>query len=257
MEEKSTPEKDLEIPIEPEEQVALSVEQLSFGMDEQPAKVPLKAEKPGKQRPISPDKKKPKPAGRKTKTTRAAQATLIAKSAAAQKKAPYNKSSMPGVSKIKSTADQKPSTKRALPKTSKTALASKGKAPVSRPSRPKTSPKSSKEKPTIPVQKVAKTQKTKTTPVPAKKETKAPTRKAPSSSAKAIQPKTKQSAKPVVKPLTRTVPKKNGARKPRQSKMTIKSAETTAKVILPPSWKPPSKKISSTRHTTRSRKPKP
>ncbi len=263
--EKAMLEKELEVPAEPEEQVSPSVEQLSFGMDGQSAQASPKAAKPKKQKPVSPLKAKTKPVERKTKTALAAQATLITKSVGTQKKTPSAKSSPPRTSKVKPTSAGKSLSKRGRPKVIKTPQPSKGKAPANQSSRPKSSPKTPKRNALHPTQKAGSTRKTKTSPASARKAIKPASKTGGSSAEKVSKAKTKQSvkptskptAKPTTKPSARTVTKKTASRKSRQTKMIVKSLDTNTKVILPPSWKPPTKKNPSTRRNTRSQKPKP
>jgi DNA gyrase subunit A len=249
--EKFSLEKELEVPEEPEEQAAPPMEQLSFGMDGQPAVATPKAEKPKKTKTVSQLKTKIKPTGRKTKPTVTAQAPLITKSTTPEKKTPAAKSSRSGITKVKSPVGGTPPTKRGRPKVTTTPQASKDKAPAVQRGRPKSSPKTPKQKEMKPTQKAV--SRRKTSPASAGKNIKPPSKKVRSSSVKAAKPKAKQSAKPTAKPSAGTVTKKSTGRKPRQTKMAVKSLVTTANVILPPSWKPPAKGASTRRNTSSKR----
>jgi DNA gyrase subunit A len=75
-----------------------------------------------------------------------------------------------------------------------------------------------------------------------------------SGSVKAIKSRAKQT-KPAKEQAAGFTPKKSVSRKPRQKKVTIKSATAASVVILPPSWKPKRSKTSPTRRIVKSTKP--
>lgn len=77
------------------------------------------------------------------------------------------------------------------------------------------------------------------------------------SSTAASKAKTKSTAKSAVKPSTKAGSQNPASRKPPKKKMTIKSADINSRVILPPSWKPSTKKNPSIRSRSKSQKPKP
>ncbi len=321
--EKPILEKELEVLEEPEEEAAPPVEQLSFGMDGQPAEASPKAEDLKKVKTVTLPKAKKKPMSRKSKAALSGQATLISKSARATKKSPAIKSTASGTSKVKPAGDGKLPSKSSQPKGTSTSQQSKGNAPGAQPGSSKQSPKTPDKKELKPVQKPGSPPKTKTSPATAGKDVTPPTKKGRASSAKTVKPKANKAAKPAskpasksaakpskkpaakpsskaaakpaakgpAKPLTKTASKptakasinqlakaavkpskkatgkpvakpaakpasKTGTKKktgskPRQTKMTLKPLDIPGKVILPPSWKPPAKKIPSKRRSTR------
>lgn len=254
--EKVSLEKEIEVPEEPEERVTPPVEQLSFGMEAQPAKASPKTVKPKTANIVSPTKAKTKPARRKTKAGRTSKAPLITKSAEVQKKTPTAKSGRSGVTKGKSASQAKPPAKRGRPKVTTISAARKDKVPPALRKEHKPSLKTASQKDENAVKNAGKPRKTKTSPASAGKDIMPPAKNARLSSKKTVKPKAKPSAKLTAKPAQKTVTKNTTKRKPRQTKMSVKSLETSAKIILPPSWKPSSKRP-TTRRNARSKKPIP
>ena len=264
--EKATLEKEIEVPEEPEEMASPAVEQLSFGMDEVPLKTSPKADKPKKTKARAAKQLEAMSVGRKKKSASAGQAAIITKIAIAPKTAPSTKSNLVKTPKAKPVSDEKPAVSRRRLNQKSGTGESKDKPPVTSRGKVKSSSKILKEK-------VKKASPKVTQPASAKKLVKArPEKPAPAShppSDKSSKKKARQPAKPASKSVTEAKPKPaakpvTGAkvktspkRKPRQPKMTIKSADIGGRVILPPSWKPPAKKPSSTRRNTKPNKSKP
>ena len=98
---KDMPEKEIEVPEEPEESQAPDVEQLSFGMIEPAAPVITKAEKPKTRKAPSAAKPKTKPAARKTKAVKVEQASLITKPPTTPEKAPSAKPGRPKAASLR------------------------------------------------------------------------------------------------------------------------------------------------------------
>ena len=99
-----------------------------------------------------------------------------------------------------------------------------------------------------------------------KSASKATTKPASQAAAKpGVKDRSKPIAKPVAKPAEKAAAKpgaKTGAKKKtgnksRQTRMTFKPLDTSSTVILPPSWKPPTKKNPSIRRNIRPKTPKP
>jgi DNA gyrase subunit A len=264
--EKTTPEKEPEVPEELEEPQLLEVEQLSFGMIEPVVSKTTSSVKPKSDKPHAETSQKTKRLPRKTRTIKAAQAALITKAVSTRKESPTPKASRAKTSKAGSTRKAKTTAKpvqaslinKKDSRTAKTLAPKRG-----RPATPKV-------KPTQKAITNTKTTKVKSgvkTPSPAKKRpavksaktkairgstantTKKPTtRVAGQSSPRSIKTSVSQ-AKPKNVPSAKPETKKSATRKPRKKKVTIKSATAPAVVILPPSWKPkrtkasPSKRI--------------
>jgi DNA gyrase subunit A len=270
--EKTRPEKEPEVPEELEEPQAPEVEQLAFEMMEPATKDTSKGEKPKSRKPRTITTQKAKPAPRKTKATRATQATLIAKAVTTRKEPPTTKTGQTKSSKVSTTGKTKTTAKlvQAPLIEKKVAKAEKTKAKtVGRPKSPKAAPaekaktitKSSRLKSNIkttsaiqkkPTPKAGKTRvssrsATGTGKVPVSKVGRPSLRKTSKTGARQTQPTKEQTITPI-KPATR---------KPRQKKVTIKSATAPAIVILPPSWKPKRAKTSTSRRIVKSTKTKP
>jgi hypothetical protein len=301
--EKPTLEKELEVPDEAEEGAAPSVEQLSFGMDEQPSQAAPLGGKPKKPKPLAQPKANKKPARRKSKASQAGQAALITKPIASQKKSLAAKPALPAISKVKPAGDRKSPAKSSHVKAATSSGHSADKLQTVPGSRTKSRPKTPKKNKGNSVQKATSPRIIKTSPSPAGKVVKPTSKKvaansnktpakitkklvkpkpsakvtakpsknivsSPSAKASAklapkvstkptSKPKTKPAAKSAAKPSPTAGSKKPTGRKPPQIKMTVKSVETTSRVILPHSWKPTSKKNPSIRSRSKSQKPKP
>ncbi len=252
--EKAALEKEIEVPEEPGEPASPPAEQLSFGMGELPEKTSPKADKPKKTKSPSAKKSEARPVGQKTKSTPVGQAAIITKITIAPKKAPSTKPNPVNTPKAKLGSDEKPAVKRDRLNQISGTVEGKVKAPVARRGRPKSSSK-------IPKEKVKKASPRVTRSASTKKVVKAkpakPVAASRPSSNKSAKKKARQPAKPASKPVAGAKIKTPPKRKPRQPKMTIKSADIAGRVILPPSWKPPAKKPSSTRRNTKPTKSKP
>jgi DNA gyrase subunit A len=255
--EKDMPEKEVEVPEEPEEQLAPEVEQLSFGMIEPivPVNAKFETQQPRKKRTLAKHSSKPSP--HKVKPANADQATMITKSAEILKIAQAAK---PGqLKKIKRTPVKKASasTKRGRPKVNSKEKSNKPTSKVvsikemildSKLGRPKVTQKtgSTMEKKTV-----SKTGRPGKAKVRATGGKKALTKVARSNSVKVADAKPKKVSKNTNKPAAKPGSKKTGPRKPRQTRMTKKSAEVKMNVIIPPGWKPPSRRPSSTKRSVK------
>jgi DNA gyrase subunit A len=255
--EKDIPEKEIEVPEEPEELQAPEVEQLSFGVIEPISPVISKSEKPKSRRSRNSAKLKAKPTSRKA---RAEQASLITKLAAVTKKAPSAKSSRLKTPKASPEAKEKATTKRGRlkgsTKNTRESLTSrvvsiKEMKLNSKPDRPKLSSKATavKKKRTVP-----KAGRHSTVKAGATKDKKPPAKAGRSSQIKTVASKPKRARVGASKPVVKTGVKKTGTRKPRQTKMTIKSADAKTKVIIPTGWKPPTKRTSTPKRNVKSPK---
>jgi hypothetical protein len=291
--EKTTPEKEPEVPEEPEELQAPEVEQLSFGMIEPAIKVTPKVGKSKTHKPRIANKQKAKPVPHKGKVIKAEQATLITKVATPKKKHPDSKAGRPksstggAIGKKKVTAkivqaplsdkivpvEKSPAPKRGRPKSS-TPITAKPTKTTTKTNKSKLRSKTttgakvkSNPKATKPVGK------TKSTAVTVKKPAAKPAK--PGKNTKSAQVKEKKPTAKVGRPGTvkntkkrtgQTTPTKaqggksaltkSAARKKRQKKVTVKSASTPTAVLLPPSWKPTRSKSSPTRRIGKPTKPK-
>ncbi len=259
--EKTTPEKEPEVPEELEEPLLLEVEQLSFGMIEPVVKKTPSSAKPKSGKPRAKSSQKTKQPPRKTSTTRAAHAALTTKAVITRKASPTAKASRPKTSKAGTTRKAKTSAKavQASLIDKKDARTEKTQAPKrGRPASPKATPtqkaitstKTTKAKPGVkapsPARKrsAGKTGKTKAIRGSTATTVKKPvTRVGGQSTPKSIKTSLDQS-KPRNATSAKPETKKSTTRKPRKKKLTIKSATTPAVVILPPSWKPKRTKAS-------------
>jgi DNA gyrase subunit A len=260
--EKDMPEKEIEVPEEPEEAKPPEVEQLSFGTVEASAPVITKGEKPRSRKLSTPGKRKTKPAPRKSRAAIAKQASLITKSAEITKKIPSAKSGRTRSTKVIPEKKEKAASKRGRPKgipkdnskklTSKV-VSIKEMILDSKPDQPMLSSKTAAIKKKKTVTKTGQPGKTKAAGIKNKKPLVQPGRSTPIKDA-GIKPKL--ASRNTNKPLVKTKVKKILKRKPRQTRMTVKSADAKTKVIIPTGWKPPTKRTSSPKRTARSPKRK-
>jgi DNA gyrase subunit A len=256
--EKDMPEKELEVPEEPEEAKPREVEQLSFGMIEPTAPIIAKVEKPPSRKSRSSAEHKVKPVPRKARATTAEQAPLITKSAEITKKASPDKPSRLKTPKLTPAKKQKAAVKRGRPKASIKDKNKKITSKVvsikemilnSKPSRPKLSSKTGAFKENKTASKAGRPRKDKSVTSKDKRPA-AKTGRTKLAKASGTKPKrvsrspNKQAVKPGVQKKLR--------RKSRQTRMTVKSADSKANVIIPSGWKPPSKRHSSTKRNVKS-----
>ena len=252
--EKPTLEKEIEVPEEVEEPALTAVEQLSFGIVESPVKPSPKTVRSKRAKGSETEKPKTVPVVRKTKAVPGGQAAITAKSSPPLKKVPPSKTTPVKTTKMKTASDGKPQPKHGQPKSKAAPQVSKEKAPANKKSPVKPGSKSQKEQTKKPSAKATK-------PASGGKSSPAKALKSPLSghppTGKSTKTKEKQPAKSTTKPVTGAKAKAPPKRKPRQTKMTIKSADALTQIILPPHWKPPAKRSTSTRHNTKPRKAKP
>jgi DNA gyrase subunit A len=256
--EKDMPEKEIEVPEEPEEPQAPEVEQLSFGMVEPTVPVISKGKKPQSRKSRTSAEHKTKPAPRKARAARAEQASLITKPAEISGKSEASKSSRTKSAKATLPEKGKSAAKRGRPKGSPKGAGKKSTSKVisikemklnSKPRRPKLSNKTTSPKEKKSIVKARQPSRDKTGTI---REKKLPAKTGRSRPGKAAEIKTRKVSRVTDKLADKPGLKKTRTRKPRQTRMTIKSADTKMKIIIPSGWKPPTKKISST-----SRKVKP
>lgn len=248
---KDLPEKEIEIPEEPEQEKPPEVEQLSFGTVELAASDTQKAEKTESRKPKSKPAKKTGPASRKIVVPKAKQAPLVTKPGIVTKKDASVKTV--GSKKAKAAkmeikkAPARPGQSKLSPKKSGKQLTSrvvsiKQLTLTSKPEQPKHGSKTKTSKQNRTVSKTGRSSKAKVDAYKVKQ----PTAKA--SKAKKTRPAEsapQKSSKSTSKPTGRPGATKAGTRKPRQTKMNIKSADAAVKVLIPPGWKPPTKKTPS------------
>ncbi len=252
--EKPTLEKEIEVPEEVEEPGLNTVEQLSLGIVESAPKVSPKTVRPKKAKASKPEITKTKPVVRKSKAISTGQVAITAKSSAPPKTVPPTKTTPIKASKGKPASDGKPSPKRSQPKSKITPQVGmiKPRANKKSPTKPGVKAQTDlKKKPSAKTTKPATS--SKSSPAKAVKSQGSSRR----TSSKPTKAKQKPAAKPSGKPGAGAKAKTPSKRKPRQTKMTIKSAETLTQVILPPHWKPPTKKSPTTRRSPKPGRAKP
>jgi hypothetical protein len=256
------PEKEIEVPEEPEESKPPEVEQLSFGMTETTAPIILKGEKSQSRKSRKSVEPKTNLAPRKAKARKTEQASLITKPAEITKKVPSVKPGRLKSPKVTPEKKEKTTAKRSRPKgslkdnskklTSKVVLI-KEMMLYSKPDRPKLRSKASTSRVDKPASKAGRPKKVK---AGASKGKKPPAKAGNSSPVKAAEVKAKKASRSINKPPPKHGAKKIGTRKPRQTRMTIKSADAKTKVIIPAGWKPPTKRTSPTKRSVKTPKPK-
>ena len=259
--EKDVPEKEIEVPEEPEEQQPPEVEQLSFGMIEPTGPVISKSERPQSRKSRPTTKPKIKPVPRKVKSARAEQDSLISKSTETTKKASPSKSGRSETPRPTPVKKEKTAAKRGRPKKNAKGKIKKLTSRVvsikemildSRPGGPKVGRKTGSIKDKKTGTKVARPPKVK---ADAGKDKKAPAKEGRSSPVKVTDSKLKKGSPSANNPTVKTRVKKTTPRKPRRTRMTVKSADARVKVIIPPGWKPLSKGT-STKRSVKYPKPK-
>jgi hypothetical protein len=271
--EKTTPEKEPEVPEELEEPQLLEVEQLSFGMIEPVVKKTSSSVKIKSVKPRAETSKKTKQLPRKTRTTKAVQVALTTKAVMTRKASPTTKASRPKSAKAGTTrktktpakADQTSLIDKKDARTEKTPAPKRGRPAAPKTTttqRPITSTKTTKVKSEVkapsPIKKrlATKTGKTKairgsTTTTGRKPATRVEGQSFPKPSKTRV-----DQAKPRKATSAKQETKKPTTRKPRKKKFTIKSSTTPAVVILPPSWKPKRTKASPSKRRVKTTKPK-
>jgi DNA gyrase subunit A len=251
--EKAIPEKEPEVPDEPEEIRITEVEQLTFGMIEPATKDTSKIEKSTSRKPRATTKHADKTTQRKARTTKGAQAALITKTVVTKKavpssksgktKSPRNNATRKGRDAAKSV--ESPLIDKKVAKVERTPAKKAGRAAATKPY-PAGKSKSPEKTSTV---------QTKTTSVSAKKPS-TQARKTSGSTKSATdtrkEPSTKVGRRSKGKTIktsadlnssntgqtTKLTPEKPASRKPRQKKLIVKNAVAPSVVILPPSWKP-------------------
>ncbi len=259
---KDTPEKEIEVPEEPEESQAPDVEQLSFGMIEPTAPVITKGEKPRTRRLASASKPKAKPAARKTKSVKVEQASLITKPPTIPGKASSAKPGRHQAAKASPVKKGPTATKRGRLKANSISNTKQLTSKVvsikqmtlnSKPDRPKVSNKSSAIKEKKTPTKTGQSSKIK----PGASQNKKPSVKVKSpGSKKTADSRPQKSSRSTTKSAVKPASKKTSSRKPRQTVMTKKSADALTKVLIPAGWKPPTKKTPSPGRKVKPPKPK-
>ena len=231
--EKATPEKEPEVPDEPEELPAPEVEQLSFGMIEPVVQSIPQAQKPKTRKARLAGKRKIKPTPRKARVVKAEQATLITKPTPSKKKTPTAKTGRQKSSKGTRARREKTTAKRERPRLNTKVLAGTEKKPTAKARKPGLNTKAAPSK------------------------QKQSTRKAGRpSSIKAAGAKPKVIAKRTRKQASKPAAKKHITRKSRQAKNTSKSGFSKTTVNLPTGWKPLHKIKPPSKRSVKSTKPK-
>ncbi len=269
--EKTSPEKEPEVPEEADEPVAPEIEQLTFGMIEPVSAAIAKDTKPTSRKPRAASSQKVKSDQPKTRKTRAAKTALVTKTVSSSKTPPTTRSRRSKSPKDSTTGKVKTPTKAVQASLLENKAAKPGPAPakkVGRPASPKTAPvdkpaakpKTSNAKPGVKpssasVKKpAAKASKMKVSSGSAKSTAKKPAAKVGAQGS----PKSSKTSpgQTMAKPAQKTgsTSKKPATRKKSPKKLTIKNVTTPMVVILPPSWKP---KKPSTSPSRRIVKPKP
>ena len=231
--EKATPEKEPEVPEEPEELPAPEVEQLSFGMIEPVVQTTQQTLKPKTRKARLTGKQKIKPTPRKARVVKAEQATLITKPLPSKKKTPAANAGQQKPSKGPQASREKITAERGRPRLSTNILAGAEKKPSASARKPGRNTKA----------------------VPSKQKT--PTRKAKRpSSVKAASAKPKATVKRNGKPTIKPAAKKYTTQKPRQAKDSRKSGFPKTTANLPTGWKPLPKRKSASKRRAKSTTPK-
>jgi DNA gyrase subunit A len=270
--EKATPEKELEVPEEPEPQ-APEVEQLTFGMIEPADQVTPQVEKPKTRKSRAEVKQKVKPTPRKSRVVKAEQATLITKPAPEKKKIPVAKTGRAKSPTGIPTRKEKTITKAGRPKLKPKVTADKENKPTSKIGKPRLKSKATTNKEKKPTVKLSKPRMNKRAignkvkeasakagrprleiQSAASKEKKTAVKNRRPRSTKSAASKPKLASKPTSKHSGKSATKKPAARKPRQTKLTRKSADSKIAVIIPPGWKPPTKRTSAPKRNSKSTK---
>jgi DNA gyrase subunit A len=267
---KDAPEKEIEVPEEDEEQTTPAVEQLSFGMEEQavqnpPAKAP-KA-KPGtavkpkaspskgktKSSKVEPPRQraKPTPASKEPDQAKASQAKTARVSAPPKGKT-VPKTNQSKQTKATGSGSMKSTSNAGRPKSTATKSEQIAQKPPAKhgkqPSKGKTTQKQA-QVPLVTVEKKKPAPKDiKVKPAGSPAQTSHPA-KAKSAKTKPVDAKKTSTAKSSDKPAAKPVTKKPSSKKTAKPESTAKAPKTTPKVVIPPGWKPPTKKTSPSKRT--------
>jgi DNA gyrase subunit A len=271
--EKTSPEKEPEVPDELEEIQTPEVEQLSFGMIEPTSKDHQKATVSKSRKPASATRQKAGSGPRKARTLKAAQAALVTKSVATKKTASTTKTRRSKSTRVSKVGKAKASSRDVQAPLIEDKVTKTVTAPVKKGARSTSSNIRSVAKPKTTSRRSRSKTIAKTTSLTKKKPaTKANPLRVNYKSAVGVDkksaiktgesklgktPKTKSGlAKPTIDQAAKPGITKPTIRKPRKKKVTIKSATAPAGVILPPSWKPKRTKTSTTKRIVRPTKPK-
>ncbi len=252
--EKTTPDKELEVPEEPEELRAPEVEQLTFGMIEPVVQASPQAQKPKTRQTHKTRKQKIKPTPRKARIVKAEQAMLITKSTPSEKKPSAVRTGRQKSPKATRAKKGKTTTKRGRPRVNTSIIAVTEKKPIAKASKSNLNIKAGLSKEKIPT---AKATKPGVNTKVASSQRKKPVHKAGRpSSIKAAETKPKVTVKRTSQPAARSADKKPTTQKSHQTKDAGKSgfSKTTAK--LPTGWKPLPKRKSPAKRSARSTRPK-
>jgi len=231
--EKTTPEKEPEVPLEPEELPAPEVEQLSFGMIEPVIKPTPRDRKAKTRKSRVAGKQKNRSTPRKSQGIKAEQATLITKPLPSDKKTQAVKTGSRKSAKGTQARGMRTAAKRGRPKSTAKASAGTAKKPPAKPG--KTG------------------RRTKAGPGKQKK----PTRKAGRpGSVNSADTRTQVKATQTRRSSRKPAVKKNTARKPSHAKTTSKSGFSKITIDLPTGWKPLLKRKPSSKRSVKSNPPK-
>ena len=274
--EKATPEKELELPDEPEStRAAPEVEQLSFGMDAPPEKPRPKTTRSTRPKPRQTTKPKTQGSARKTRASKGEQASLITKPESPAKKTRPVKTGRSKSVRVSPTTKQTTSSRHTSPGTKTSTRASKPKSPSASPSQGKTSRVTTKKstakaasttrklmstakQAALPEKKPpSKTSSSKTTRSTSKTTLPAPkTGEITPARRKATKTENKQSSNIQQRKTTAKKPTAQKAAKPERKKPATKKTDQSAssktgtprpKVRIPTGWKPSTKKPTKTR----------
>jgi DNA gyrase subunit A len=269
--EKTSPEKEPEVPEEADEPVAPEIEQLTFGMIEPVPTAISKVTKPTPRKPRTAAAQKSVPDQPKVRKTRVAKAALVTKAVSSRKPSSTPRTSRSKSSKGGTTRKMKAPVKAVQAPLIENKAIKPGPPPakkVGRPAGSKTAPsakatttlKTAQGKPGVKPasaagkKPVSKTGKTKVTPGSVKSTGKKPASKAGTQSSPKTPKANPVQSKPTVSQKAKSSPLKPAARKKSPKKLTIKNATAPLVVILPPSWKPKKTRTSPSRRIV---KPKP
>jgi DNA gyrase subunit A len=250
--EKATPQTEIMVPEEADEQSEKEVEQLSFGMPEPVSGARTKEATPRKRKSVTAQKPKTAPARRKSNAVKAGGAALITKIIAEPKKVQAPQDNRSKAKKAAPPTPAKTSTGKRTPTNVEKPVKKTGTKPTGTPhaknvtkpaSKSETVKTGSKSAP----QATGKTPATKTKTSSANK-TKSVKKESPTKSKSAVpasqekKPKTPVTRK--VKPSKKSAAKGTGVRKSKGTGFTVKSKDVVLpNVVIPPGWKPPTKKV--------------
>jgi DNA gyrase subunit A len=269
--EKTSPEKEPEVPEEADEPVAPEIEQLTFGMIEPVPTAISKTPKTATRKPRTAATQKSVPDQPKARKTRVAKAALVTKTVSSRKPTSPTRTSRSKSLKAGTPRKMKASEKAVQAPLLENKAAKAEPGPVRKAGRSSTSKTASPAKPTAPLKttrgkpgvkppstagkKPASKAGTKVTTGSAKSTGKKPAAKAGTQSTRKISKTNPRQTKPTTSQSTKSTPIKPGARKKSPKKLTIKNATAPLVVILPPSWKPKRAKITPSRRIVKPNKP--